>query len=157
MNVSFTTKEYARLLELAHLGLHVATPRPDDEHATPGPSDHRYDEVKQKLLEHAAPMGCADWVDVGADGRLVPSVRLTDNDRLQKLIGAYNNDNFWHELVARLSDRDLAGQQARQSLAATGGPPIDTDTRLGEIEDGYWDEFQKNDLANLVLLRGGKG
>jgi hypothetical protein len=94
---------------------------------------------------------------VGADGRLIPSVRLTDDERLQKLIGNYNNDNFWHELVSRLADRDLAGQQAKQSLSGVGGPPIDTDARLGEIEDLYWDEFQKNDLANLVFLRGGKG
>ena len=42
-------------------------------------------------------------------------------------------------------------------LSGVGGPPIDTDARLGEIEDLYWDEFQKNDLANLVFLRGGKG
>ena len=34
---------------------------------------------------------------------------------------------------------------------------FDIDARLGEIEDLYWDEFQKNDLANLVFLRGGKG
>ena len=24
-------------------------------------------------------------------------------------------------------------------------------------EDAYWEEFEENDLTNLVLLRGGKG
>jgi hypothetical protein len=159
MKVSFTPKEYARLLELVHLGLHIAAPRDhDDEHGTPPrPAAGRYDELVAKLLELATPLGCADLVDVGADGRLLLSDKIADDDRLNKLVGDYNNDTFWHELVNRLADRDLATQQTQQSLSAGGGPPLDADARLRELEDSYWEHFEENDLANLVLLRGGKG
>lgn len=156
MKISFTPKEYARLLELVYLGLHVAVRR-QEEGGPEHPPTRRYEELEQKLLELAAPLGCPELVDVGALGRLVPSAKLAEDERVQKLIGEYNNDTFWHELVVRLADRDLATQQTKLSLAGTGGPPIDADLRLRELEDGYWEEFEANDLANVVLLRGGKG
>jgi hypothetical protein len=159
MKVSFTTKEYARLLELVHLGLHIAAPRDqDDEHSPPPrPAAGRYDELVAKLLDLATPLGCADLVDVGSDGRLLLSDKIADDERLNKLVGDYNNDTFWHELVNRLADRDLATQQTHQSLSDGGGPPLDADARLRELEDSYWEQFEENDLSNLVLLRGGKG
>lgn len=160
MKATFTPKEYARLLELVHLGLHVAAPRNQDDESGGMPARAaagRYDDLVAKLFELATPLGCADLVDVGSDGRLVVSEKIADNERVQKLIGDYNNDTFWHELVNRLADRDLATQQTQHSLAATGGPALDADARLRELEDGYWDQFEQNDLTNLVLLRGGKG
>ena len=153
MKVMFTPKEYTRLLELAHLGLQVITGHQGRETS----AAQRYAEIEQKLFELATPLGCADLVDVGGDGRLVPSEKILDDERLGKITGDHNNDVFWHELVARLSDRDLATEQARQSLSGKGGPPIDADTRLRDLEDAYWDEFEKNDLANIILLRGGRG
>jgi hypothetical protein len=38
-----------------------------------------------------------------------------------------------------------------------GGPAIDADARLRQIEDAYWSEFEAHDLAHLLLLRGGRG
>lgn len=153
MKATFTTKEYARLLELVHLGLLVVNGREGAE----TPAAQHYTEITQKIFELATPFGCADLVDVGSNGRLVASTKLAEGERLGKIIGEYHNDTFWHELVARMSDRDLATQQTKQALAGAGGPPIDTDLRLRELEDAYWEEFEKNDLANLVLLRGGRG
>ena len=149
----FTPKEYARLLELTHLGMHVIAGHQGRE----TPAAQRYAEIEQKLFDLATPLGCADLVDVGSDGRLVPSDKIIEDERLSKIIGDHNNDVFWHELVARLADRDLATERARQSMNGKGGPPIDADARLREIEDAYWDEFEKNDLANVILLRGGRG
>lgn len=149
----FTPKEYTRLLELVHLGMRVVEGRQGEE----SPHVQRYAELEQKLYELATPLGCADLVDVGADGRLAPSEKLLTDERLDKICGDFDNDTFWHELVTRLSDRDLAAEQARQSVLGTGGPSIDADVRLRKLEDAYWDEFETNDLANVILLRGGKG
>ena len=153
MNVMFTPKEYAKLLELVHLGLHAVAGRQGFD----PPAAQRYAELEQKLFELATPLGCADLVTIGSDGSLAPSDKLLDDKRLQKTQSEYDNDTFWHELVTRLADRDLAAEQAKQSLADTGAPAIDADARLRQIEDVYWDEFEKNDLANVLLLRGGRG
>ncbi len=163
MKAMFTPKEYARLLELVHLGLMVAAPRNADGDDSPIPTGPlrpvgaRYAELVGKLFDLAKQLGCADLVDVGADGRLIPAAKLAEDERVQKLIGEYNNDTFWHELVTRLADRDLAAQHTKQALAGGGGPPLDADARLRDLEDAYWEEFEENDLTNLVLLRGGKG
>lgn len=155
MKVLFTTKEYARLLELVQLGSRVvAGARPPGEE---NPHLGRYLEIIQKLLELATPLGCADHVTVGSDGRLMPSEKLLEDKRLAKIEGDHANDLFWHELVTRLADRDLASEQARSHVAGKGGPPIDADARLKRIEDSYWEEFEKHDLAHLVLLKGAEG
>ncbi|TAG29220.1 MAG: hypothetical protein EAZ36_04400 [Verrucomicrobia bacterium] len=155
MKVTFTPKEYARLLELVYLGSHVvAGARPPEEE-----NMHlaRYEDIQQKLFELATPFGCAPLVTVAANGLLMPSEKLSEDERLRKIEGDFANDLFWHELVARLTDRDLAAEQARGHAAGKDGPPIDAEARLKQIEDGYWDEFEKHDLAHILLLKGAKG
>ena len=155
MKVMFTAKEYARLLELVYLGSRVvAGSRPPEEE---NPYLSRYQEIQQKLFDLATPLGAADLVTVASNGLLTPSEKLAEDERLRKIEGDYANDTFWHELVARLADRDLAAEQARGHAKGKDGPPIDADARLKEIEDSYWDEFEKHDLAHFVLLRGAKG
>ncbi len=155
MKVMFTAKEYARLLELVYLGSRVvAGTRPPEEG---NPHLARYEEIQQKLFDLATPLGCADLVTVASNGLLMPSEKLLEDERLRKIEGDYANDTFWHELVARLADRDLGSEQARGHASGKDGPPIDADHRLKEIEDGYWDEFEKHDLAHFVLLKGAKG
>jgi hypothetical protein len=153
MKVMFTPKEFTRLLELVHLGMRVVEGRQGEE----SPHVPRYAELEQKLYELATPLGCADLVDVGDIGQLVPSEKLLDDERLAKIAGDYDNDTFWHELVGRLADRDLAAEQARQSALGASGPAINAEAHLRKLEDAYWDEFETNDLANLLWLRGGRG
>jgi hypothetical protein len=155
MKVLFTAKEYARLLELVYLGSRVvAGSRPPEEE---NPHLARYEEIQQKLFELATPLGCGDYVTVGSNGLLQPSEKLGEDERLRKIEGDSANDLFWHELVARLADRDLGSEQARGHAAGKDGPPIDADARLKQIEDAYWEEFEKHDLAHFVMLKGAKG
>lgn len=153
MKVTFTSKEYAKLLELVWLGMQAAMGRQGPDKA----SAKRYGDLVQKLYDMAAALGCADLITVGADGRLMLSAEVENDERLRKALGDYDNDTFWYELVNRLADRDLAAEQVRHHASNAGGPPLNTDLRLKQIEDVYWDEFEKRDLANLILLRGGQG
>ena len=81
MKVSFTTKEYTRLLELAHLGLWVAGARPDD----PATMPERYAEVSQKVFGLAEMFGCADLVESDVNGELFPNEKLTAGPVAEKL------------------------------------------------------------------------
>ena len=113
----------------------------------------RYFNFDQKLLDLAATLGCADLVEKNADGTLQPASKLAEDERIREIQSEFQNDTFWHEIVSRLADRDLAGDQAKRTLE----PPLSTDERLKKIEDRYWKEFEKNDLASLIVLRGGRG
>ena len=149
MKASFTPKEYRQLLELVHLGMWAVTGYQGEDTA----AAKRYFNFDQKLLDLAATLGCADLVEKNADGTLQPASKLAEDERIRKIQSEFQNDTFWHEIVSRLADRDLAGDQAKRTLE----PPLSTDERLKKIEDRYWKEFEKNDLASLIVLRGGRG
>ena len=154
MKASFTAKEYRQLLELVHLGMWAVTGYQGEDTAVA----RRYFALDQKLLGLATEMGCADLAEESADGALQPSPKLSEDERVRELQAEFQNDVFWHELVARLADRDLAGEQRRRGMDTPGvEPPPSTDEKLKKIEERYWTEFEKNDLANVVLLRGGRG
>ena len=150
MKVSFTPKEYARLLELAHMGLWVAGSRPED----PATMPERYAAIAQKAFGLAQPMGCADLVEVDVNGQYYPSEKLMHGPTREKM-DQLLEDAFWSELVARLSERDLHSElgPTKLSEALTEGE----EERLEAIEDRYWREFEANGIDHLVLLRGGKG
>jgi hypothetical protein len=154
MKVSFTAKEYRQLLELVHLGMWAVTAYQGEDTA----AAKRYFALDQRLLELATEMGCADFVEKRDDGSLQPGPKLAEDDRVRELQSEFQNDVFWHELVARLADRDVAGAQAKRGLETPGvEPPPSRDEQVKQIETRYWDEFEKNDLAHVVVLRGGRG
>jgi hypothetical protein len=154
MKASFTAKEYRQLLELVHLGMWAVTAYQGEDTA----AAKRYFDLDQKLLELATPMGCADLVETRDDGTLQPSPKLAEDERVRNIQSEFQNDVFWHELVTRLADRDLAADQVKRAMETPGVEPAPSrDEQLKKLEDRYWAEFEKNDLANIVLLRGGRG
>jgi len=154
MKVSFTAKEYRQLLELVHLGMWAVTAYQGEDTA----AARRYFALDQQLLEMAEDMGCADLVERREDGTLQPSPKLADDERIRDIQGEFQNDVFWHELVSRLSDRDLSGERAQRGLETPGvEPPPSAEEQLKKLEELYWAEFEKNDLARVVVLRGGRG
>jgi hypothetical protein len=154
MKASFTAKEYRQLLELVHLGMWAVTGYQGEDTA----AAKRYFDFDQKLLGLATEMGCADYVEDRDDGTLQPAPKLSEDERVRDIQSEFQNDVFWHEMVARLAERDLAGEQAKRTMETPGvDAPLSTDEQLKKIEDRYWKEFEKNDLASVVVLRGGRG
>lgn len=150
MKVSFTQKEYARLLELVHLGLWVAGNRPDD----PATMPERYAEITQKTFQLAEGFGCADLVEVDVNRQYFPTEKLTTGPAAER-IDRFVEDAFWSELVARLAERDLRLELGATKLSEE--LTDDEEQRLATIEDTYWREFESKGVDNLIVLRGGKG
>jgi hypothetical protein len=150
MKVSFTPKEYARLLELAHLGLWITGARPDD----PATMPERYAAIAQKTFALAEPLGCADLVESDVNGQYFPNEKLTQGAVREK-IDQFVEDAFWSELVGRLAERDLRGELDATKIAVELTP--EEEERLVAIEDNYWREFETHGVENVVVLRGGKG
>ena len=154
MKVSFTAKEYRQLLELVHMGMWTVTGYQGEETA----AAKRYFALDQRLLSLATDLGCADLVEEREDKTMQPSPKLAEDDRIRDLQSEFQNDVFWHELVARLAERDLGGESAKRAMETPGvEPPPSRDEQLKQGEKRYWDEFEKNDLAHVVVLRGGRG
>jgi hypothetical protein len=152
MKVSFTTEEYTRLLELAHLGLWVAGGRPDD----PATMPERYADVSQKMFGLAEMFGCADLVEADVNGELFPNEKLTDGPVHEKL-DAFVEDTFWGELVGRLAERDLRAEQGKDVTKLSEELSEEEQDRIEVLEDAYWREFEASGVDHLVVLKGGKG
>ena len=150
MKVSFTQKEFSRLLELVHLGLTVAGSRPDD----PATMPERYSDLAQKVFGLAEPFGCADMVEVDVNGQYFPNEKITEGVANEKLAN-FHEDVFWNELVMRLAERDLRSELGATKLSDE--LTEDEEERLSALEDSYWREFETKGVDHLVLLRGGKG
>jgi hypothetical protein len=150
MKVTFTTKEYARILELAYMGLRVASSDSD----TPDSLPERYADAAQKLFALATPFGCADLVEEVAEDEFQPSEKLESGPVLEKL-ARFTEDAFWRELVERLAERDLRSELGATKL--TEELNEEEEKRLEEIEDSYWREFEAKGTDFLILLKGGRG
>jgi hypothetical protein len=150
MKVSFTPKEYGRLLELVHMGLWVAGARPDD----PATMPERYGDIAQKAFGLAELFGCADLVESDVNHQLFPSEKLTTGPTREK-IDQFVEDAFWGDLVTRLGERDLVSELGATKLSDELNE--EEEERLGQIEETYWREFEANGVDHLVVLRGGKG
>lgn len=153
MKLTLTPQDYRRLLELTHLGMWVVTAYQGEETA----AAKRYFDLDQQLLALATEAGGADLVAKRDDGTLQPSPQLAEDERVREIQGEFTNDAFWHELVARVADRDYSTEQAKRAWSETPSvePPPTAEERIKQLEDAYWAEFEKNDLANVIVLRGG--
>ena len=150
MKVSFTHKEYARLLELVHLGLWVAGARPDD----PATMPERYGDLAQKVFGLAETFGCADMVEMDVNGQYFPNEKITEGPAHEK-IDRFVEDAFWSQLVFRLGERDLRTELGSTKLSEE--LTEEEEQRLSAIEDNYWREFETSGVDHLVVLRGGQG
>jgi hypothetical protein len=150
MKASFTSRDYARILELVHLGLWVAGTRPDEEGSTP----ERYAEVAQKLFGLATAFGCADLVTEEEGGGWRAAEKLGEGPAREKL-DQFLDDTFWTELVQRLAERDLRAELGAAKLSDE--LSAEETTRLSALEDGYWREFEQRGVDHLHVLQGGRG
>lgn len=150
MKAEFTNRDYARILELAWLGLWVAGLRPDDPKSSP----ERYAGTAEKLFGSAGSFGCAELVRAGAEGALEPSEKLAEGPARETL-EQFVDDTFWAELAQRLAERDLRAELGATKLSEELSD--EEQSRLQELEDSYWREFEQRGVDNLVVLRGGRG
>ena len=152
MKVSFTQKEYARLLELTHLGLWVTGARPDD----PATMSERYGDLAQKVFGLAETFGCADLVEADLNGELFPNEKLTGGPVREKL-DQFVEDAVWGELVARRAERDLRAERGQGATKIGDEFTEEEQEKLEVLEDAYWREFEARGVDHLVVLRGGQG
>ncbi len=150
MKVSFTTKEYTRLLELVHLGLAVAGADPEDPMTMPD----RYSEAAQKIFGLAENFGCADLVEQDVNGVYFPAEKLVEGPARERF-EEFLEDSFWLELVLRLSHRDL-NQETGKKLEIDDLSPAQQQ-QLEKMRDAYWQEFETDGIEHLTILKGGMG
>ncbi|MBI4699456.1 MAG: hypothetical protein HY758_11300 [Nitrospirae bacterium] len=146
MHIEFTKEQFKDLLRLVYLGnWMVNSIRIDDVVG-------KYNDLTNHIYSHAKDAGLEDYVDHDETAKkYCPGTRLEEDNEVEKYLDEYNDENFWDELIHRLSARDviekygedLSKKVTFEELLKKEQPFIDK----------YAEEFEKNGIKNLVIRK----
>jgi hypothetical protein len=137
------------LLDMIYLGSWMMNAHGSEDEEKSAP----YEELEQKLLSFAKGFGCTDLVDFhkGFD-KFFHSLKVEEGP-VMEFIDQYNNNTFWDELSSRLAQRDYLEEHGREKLE--GMDPIAVMSGEDELAEKYEEEFVRNGVANLRIVKTG--
>jgi hypothetical protein len=113
MHLDLTPEEFERLLKLAYLGEAVTNDwTPAEQHS---PQQAAATDLLYDLCAKAQHTPARDYVSFDERaGEWAPSEAL--NREMDDLIGRYDNEVFWDELLLRLARRDMLAEYGQQAI-----------------------------------------
>jgi hypothetical protein len=145
MQIEFSKEQYALLVTMVYLGNWMINAiRPDNE------QEAGYNDLEQYVYSFAAAMGYDKKIAFDPTlKRFAIAGESEEHPAVDRYIGAYNEENFWHELVHQLAERDMVENFSEAALKAMpDAERVEHEDRLIEM---YSREFEKNGIANLVI------
>ena len=147
MKINFTKKQYVTLLEAVYLGIWMASSSED------GPEKTAIDELGRYLFGFAKDFGLDELVDYDEENKVhYPSAEFEEGDELNALIDSYDDNVFVNKLILSLAGRDMLEKFGEEAVKKM------TDEEFLKNErsflEKYEEEFEKNGLKNLTLLKG---
>jgi hypothetical protein len=148
MKINFTKKEYRALVELLEISDWVLHSHKVDE-----PEEtEKYRGVIQKIYAYSKEMGCSDLVEYNKSlVKYVTTYEAEVNSESRKYIEEFEEDTFWEELIAKLSNRDTMRKCNVSSLQE-----IPRDERfkvITEVEVVWAEEMEKYGLERLGVVK----
>ncbi|HUJ18608.1 MAG TPA: hypothetical protein VL197_11515 [Nitrospirota bacterium] len=147
MNVEITREEYALLLDLIIIASAVLTDHKDGDART-----REHEKVIQKIYALADAMGQGSRIVHDADlGKYVPASDSPEPSLVHTFLDEYADETFWHELIFRFTERDVARQVGGFENLST----LPADQRFDletPIEERYMEEFSKHGIDRLEVV-----
>jgi hypothetical protein len=138
-SINLSDKEYKKLLDLVYLGNWMVNSFKIDDQV------QDYEDLEQLILSKASDFNQQEYIFYDEDSEEYFTNRKFE-DEIDEYIQQYDNYTFWDELPSRLAIRDMRRQIG----------PVKTlnDDHWGikyEIEEAYAQEFEKNELKNVIV------
>ncbi len=148
MNIEIGKEEYAKLVDLLYIaGLVVTGNKTRDTPAT-----KPYEAVIQKFYALAPQMDEGDRIVYDFDlEKFLPAKSLEESSSARSLLDEFIDESFWHELIARLTDRDLEHQAGGAEKLQTISPDERFDLET-PIEERYLEEFEQHGIERLHIV-----
>jgi hypothetical protein len=143
MKIELTKEQYRKLIELLFLSHWLI-----NSHRTGAKGDEMktdYDELEQHVFSYAKDFQLGQLV-MEEEGEYFTTMKLEEN--LMPLIEEYDEYTFWEQLPAQLAERDI-----RKEIGLVKKLKDEHIERMYEIEETYQEEFHKNGLKNLVIIK----
>lgn len=140
MQIELTKEQYRELLKVVYLGSWMINSFRNAEERVDAT-----EAIEQYINSYAKQFESEDMITYNTKYN-VYDVTKTIEAELHQFIDAYDEDTFWAELAERLALRDIA----RKS-----GPTLQLNEHQieeqYEIEEQYFNEFEKNGLKNVFI------
>jgi len=148
MHIDLSKEDYAKLIDLLYIaGIVVTGNRTRDT-----PAARSYEAVIQKFYALAPQMGQEERVAYDFDlDTFVPTKSFEDASAARSLLDDFTDESFWHELIGRLTDRDLE-RQAGGAGNLDALSPEERYDRETPIEERYLEEFEHNGIERLEIV-----
>ena len=148
MNVDISKEEYEKLTDLLYIAELVVTANRTRDTVLTRP----YEAVIQKFYALASAMGQADRIVYDFDlEKFLPAKSLEDSSMARTLLDEFTDESFWHELIARLTDRDLERRVGGAEKLAVIGLEERSDLET-PVEEHYLDEFEQHGIERLQIV-----
>jgi hypothetical protein len=144
MDISLTKRQFEILMKLVYLGAWVVngyrSENPDEE----------INALESAVYAKAREFGLGPLVDFDEDlGQYFPTAAA--EEEWDPALDDFRNDVFWDELEYRMADRDLAARYGEDYVSNL--KPRELDRLERDLVDSYYEEFIKNGLKNLLVVR----
>ncbi len=148
MNIDVSKEEYAKLVDLLYMASVVATANGTRD----TPVTRSYEAVIQKFFALASRMDQGDKIVYDFDlEKFLPAESFERSSAARTLLDEFTDESFWHELIERLTDRDLehqvGGADKLRSLSMEERFDLET-----PVEERYLDEFEQHGIERLEIV-----
>lgn len=104
------------------------------------------EELRDYLLKHAEDFRCNKIIEE-FEGEIILKEKFFE--KYAKIIDDYDDYVFWNELAHRLARRDFFKKHTKKDYRKMNiGERI---VKIGEIEDKYWEEFEKYGIERVEI------
>lgn len=146
MQFSLTREEFDRLLMLAYLGETVLNDWTTEGRHTP--QQRAAMDVFADLCTRVGESGDKRMVQQDeASGAWLPTDAF--HKVMEQILGAYDNEVFWDELVHRLAERDLDDEYGRATVDAM--TESHRSHALRPLLDFYWNHVRANGMRGITV------
>lgn len=147
MEIKLTKEQYENLLKIVYLGNWMINAiRLEDEQIK------KYDQVEQYIFSFAKDVGLEKYIEFDKKyNQFFPTREFEENPEMEQYRVEYDNEVFWQELADRLGTRDFIKEYGQEGIEK-----MDQKERFLKREEfiiKYEEEFEKNDIKNLELLK----
>ncbi len=147
MNIEIAEEEYAKLLDLLSIAESVLTGHKDaDERTEP------YVKVIQRFYDRAKETEQGEKIAFDRDlGRYIYTKARDESSEIRRMMDEYADETFWHELIYRFTERDLARQVGGYDSLLD----MPQEERFGletPIEERYLGEFKEYGIDRLEIV-----
>lgn len=145
MQVELTKQQYRDLLDLVYLGDWMVNAIRD-----PGQEVKKYTDLEQYVMSFAEEHGFGDLVEYDDKFQQYFHTRAFEESEVDEYRQEYDEENFWEDLVYRLSRRDLLRQCGEKKVARLLGSRELFD-KEAPLEDRYREEIGAHGLDRLEV------